>query len=366
MAILKKIALVILTLIIASPCAKADHQPSHPFTVGMILPLTGGLADFGEALRHGFELAAADYPEQFKYISLNYEDSKYDEKTSLSAFYSLEQKGGINLYHVWGVSPNAAILPVSNAKKRPVIVETSMMSAGRNRPYVVIASRTGSAASELLINAFIKKGWKHVGVIVTQIPYYTDIAEALAEFGKRSGITVETIGQVDPAEHDFKSMVLRSKNGSFDAVGPLLLGDQISTFCTQAKTLHFSKPIFGAHIHNSLDLMSQCLPFSEGALIPGVIVSKEFRDRYVARYKNDLRIDSAAGSYETAKIIGELFGNATSASLSAEEIMERFKSVDHPESTIGGFRYSESEQGGKAIRFSEKALTFKNGAIVPF
>ncbi len=360
----KLLALIIFPVFLVSlPTVTTADQ--EKFTVGLILPLSGGLADYGEALRHGFELAEADYPELFKHIELRYEDSKYEEKTALSAFYSLEQKGGVDLYHVWGVSPNAAILPISNAKKRPALSETSMRSAGKDRPYVVVASRTGYAAAQNLVNTFAAKGWKHVGLIITQIPYYTDIADALVELGKQKNIQIELYDQVAPSDHDFKSILTRTKNKDIDAIGPLLLADQILSFCNQANALHYAKPIFGAHIHNSAELMKQCLPLSEGAFFPGVIVSQDFRRRYAERFGTELRIDSAAGSYETAKIIAQLFGKTEKAKLTPEEIIARFKTVNEPNSSIGSFAYSETPEGGQAINFSEIVLSFEGGNIGP-
>jgi ABC-type branched-subunit amino acid transport system substrate-binding protein len=346
--------------------AATAENTDHKFKVGLIFPLSGGLADYGEALRRGFELAQEDLPKEFSHIELKYEDSQYDEKVALNAFNALVQKGGINLFHTWGVSPNASILPVANSKRLPVIAETSMLSAAANRPFVVRASRSGYAAAERLVEAFVKKGWQHVGIVVTQIPYYTDIADALVTLGKKQNIKVEIIGEVPPSEQEFRTALLKVKNKKFDAFGPLLLGDQLVSFCSQAKAINYSNAMFGAHIHNSIELMTKCMPFSDGVLFPGVVVAKEFRDRYMSRYHTDLRIDSAADSYETAKFIGELFGAPESYKLSAEAVVDKFKAVRKSESSVGPFEYTDKPESGKSISFHEIILTFKYGQIVPW
>ncbi len=343
----------------------AEPSANKKFVVGLILPLSGGLADFGEALRRGFELAQQDAPELFSHIELRYQDSQFDQKVALSAFNALEQQGGVNLYHVWGVSPNETVLPAANARSRPVIAETSMRSAPVNKPYVVRASRTGYDAAEKLIKVFSERKWTHVGVIVTQIPYYTDIVDALKEIGSKYGIKVEVVGEVTPTDQDFRSLLLKSKDKKFDAFGPLVFLDQLFAFCEQAKVIHFSPTIFGAHIHNSVDAMTRCSPLSEGALFPGQIIGKEFRERYIAKYKTDQRLDSAAQSYETAKIIGELFGKAESYKYTAQQILDSLKTVNHTATPVGSYHYAETPEGGKAISFDEIILTFKDGQIVP-
>ena len=88
----------------------AAESNDRKFVVGLILPLSGELADYGEALRHGFELAEEENPELFSHLELRYQDSQYDQKAALNAFGRLEQQGDVKLYHTWGVSPNETIL----------------------------------------------------------------------------------------------------------------------------------------------------------------------------------------------------------------------------------------------------------------
>jgi len=360
---LSAVAFVLFFLTSLTAAAESNDKK---FVVGLILPLSGELADYGEALRHGFEIAEEENPELFNHIELRYQDSQYDQKAALNAFGRLEQQGDVKLVHTWGVSPNETILPLANQRGRPVLAETSMRSAAVNRPFVVRAARTGYDAAERLVEGFSKKKWKHVGVIVTQIPYYTDIVDALKEFGAKAGVSVEVVAEVTPAEQDFRSIILRNKGKNFDAFGPLLLLNQILTFCEQAKAVKFTTPMFGAHIHNSLDAMKRCAPLSEGVLLPGQVVGKDFHDRYVSRYHTDLRLDSAAHSYETAKIIAQLFGNDKSYQYTTQEILDSLKTVKRAESSVGPYQYSETPEGGKAITFSEILLTYKNGQIVPF
>jgi len=360
------ILVIISILVVFTGVTAAAESNNRKFVVGLILPLSGELADYGEALRHGFELAEEENPELFSHLELRYQDSQYDQKTALSAFGRLEQQGDVKLYHTWGVSPNETILPLANQRERPVLAETSMRSAAVNRPFVVRAAITGYDAAEMLVEGFSKKKWKRVGLVVTQIPYYTDIVDALKELGAKAGIRVEVVAEVTPTEQDFRSIILKSKGKNFDAIGPLLLLNQILTFCEQANAIKFASPMFGAHIHNSLDGMKRCMPLSDGVIFPGQVVGKDFYDRYVKKYHTDLRIDAAAHSYETAKIIAELFGNDKSYQHTTREILEYLKTVKRSESSVGPYQYSETTEGGKAITFNEILLTYKNGQIVPY
>lgn len=362
-----KVFLVKLLALLFAWCGSSIAEPvPKKFVVGLILPLSGELADYGAALRHGFELAQQDAPERFKHIELRYQDSQYDQKTALNAYRFLERQGDVNLYHTWGVSPNETILPLANKAGHPVLAETSMRSAAVGRPFVVRAARTGYDAAEKLVETFVTKGWKRVGLVVVQIPYYNDIVQALQEFGAKRGVSIDVFAEVATSESDFRTIVASAKAKSFDAFGPLLLLNQLLTFCEQANAVQFTQPMFGAHIHNSVEGMTKCLPMSEGALFPGQIVDAAFRDRYFKTYGSDVRLDSAAHSYETATIIAELFGTEESHGYSAQEILRRLRSVERAQSTVGSYRYQESDKGGQVIAFNEIVLEFRGGKVVPF
>lgn len=363
-----KKVLFTISLAILSLMAMISHSEAtnKKFVVGLILPLSGGLSDYGDALRRGFELAEEEKPELFKHIELRYQDSQYDQKTALSAFNRLEQQGDVKLYHTWGVSPNEAILPIANKKGRPVIAETSMRGAVVNKPFVVRASRTGYEAAKILTDGFSKKGWRRVGLIVTQIPYYTDIISNLKNFAAKAGVDVEVVAEVTPAEDDFRSIILKNKGKNFDAFGSFLLLNQISTFCDQAKDVKFLRPMFGAHIHNSLDVMKRCMPLSDGLIFPGQVVNKDFSERYITKYHTDIRLDAAAHSYETAMIIGELFGNDSSYRYTTHEILDYLKTVKRDDSSVGAYSYSETSDGGKSITFNDILMNYTEGKLIPY
>lgn len=340
------------------------EPPAKKFVVGLILPLTGELADYGEALRHGFDLAVSESPEPFSHIELRYQDSQYDQKAALSAFNALEHQSDVNLYHTWGVSPNETILALANQRGRPVLAETSMQSAAAKRPYVVRAARTSYDAAEKMVEAAAARSYRHIGLVVTQIPYYIDFVEALREFGPKKGVTFEIVSEPAASDQDFRSVIVKSKGKSFDAFGSLLLRSQILAFCDQAKTLRFTKPMFGAHIHNDHEALQHCLPLSDGAIFPGQVVSRDFRDRYFAKFGTEARLDSAAHSYETAMIIAELFGRSESYAFTPQIILERLATVRRENSSVGPYRYTESVRGGKSISFNETVLNFKGGKVV--
>jgi ABC-type branched-subunit amino acid transport system substrate-binding protein len=84
--------IIFIVLVSFTLLTQADQYKKR-FKAGLIFPLSGAVADYGIALRNGFELEQEEKPEFFKKIEFIYQDSLYDEKSSLSAFYALEQRG---------------------------------------------------------------------------------------------------------------------------------------------------------------------------------------------------------------------------------------------------------------------------------
>lgn len=42
------------------------------------------------------------------------------------------------------------------------------------------------------------------------------------------------------------------------------------------------------------------------------------------------------------------------------------RSVERAQSTVGSYRYQESDKGGQVIAFNEIVLEFRGGKVVPF
>lgn len=145
---------------IAPDPVNSEGKPSI-FNVGVIIPLTGDLADYGVSIKRGFDLAIAQSPQRFSKIHFIFEDSRYDANTAVLALQKLKATDSIDLYYAWGVSPTEAIIPIAESSKLPLLVETTLKESVANKKYVVRAARTGEriakALAEELAGRKIKK-----------------------------------------------------------------------------------------------------------------------------------------------------------------------------------------------------------------
>jgi len=91
------------------------------FKIGVSLPLTGPLAEYGEAVRNGIDLALEDQPGLRTKVRFIYEDNSYDAKKAVGNLQKLVDVDGINLFLVWGNEPALSVAPVAEQRKVPTI-----------------------------------------------------------------------------------------------------------------------------------------------------------------------------------------------------------------------------------------------------
>jgi len=74
-------------------------EPAGSLRVGVSIPLSGPVAEYGEAVRNGITLAIKQNPKAFKSIRFIYSDNRYDPKTAVSTFVKHKTADHIQLLY---------------------------------------------------------------------------------------------------------------------------------------------------------------------------------------------------------------------------------------------------------------------------
>ena len=339
--------------------AKAEKDS---FTFGMIIPLSGALAEYGVAIRNGFELAKKENPELFTNLNFIYEDSGYDANTAISALNSLRTTKSIDLYYMWGVSPTEAMLPVSDKNGLAVIAETTVKEATIGKEYVIRAARTGERIAKSLSSEIRKRNLKHISLIVSQIPFYTDIVKHLEQDLESNGIKIVKVQEVLPTETDFKQYIATFKQKGSDAIGLFLLPSQLITFYRQLDQAKLKVETFNADLLDSSTIVKECPKTIENAFFTQVGVVEEFRNKYLKFAASDIHVGSAAQSFDIAILIGELFGRSKNK-LTSKEIIKAISEISVRVGATGKFGYSDTPDSGKELRMPVSLKMVKGGKI---
>ena len=355
---------VIVTLLTFCSIARAENNSAsiRKFTVGVIIPLTGDLAEYGSAIRNGFEMRKQERPADFSNIDFIYEDSRYDGKIAVEALQKLKSSNSVDLYYLWGVSPTEAMLPIAASQKLPVIAETTVKEATVGKPLVVRAARTGERIAHALSAELVKRNVKSLSFIVTEIPFYLDILKHLEVDLQKNGISVLRKQEVLPTQADFKSFLLDRSSRENENLGVFLLPSQLITFYRQLDQAQLSIPTFNADILDSETIVKNCPPTINGTFFTQVGTTQDFRKKYQLTFSDDIQLGSAAQSYDVASIISELFGKLD-RKLTAEEVIKMISEIPPHTGATGSFSYSETADAGKEIRMPVSMKIIRDKSI---
>lgn len=136
---------------------------SEPIKIGVIAPLTGVVADYGEEIRKGAMAGAAG-----KNVELVYEDDKCDPKEAVSAFQKLTgfQKISFLIGPACG-SPQEAIVPLLNNQKIlalvPAAASADLYQKSGNNFFNIQYSLQDE--STFIANKMYELGYKNVALI---------------------------------------------------------------------------------------------------------------------------------------------------------------------------------------------------------
>jgi branched-chain amino acid transport system substrate-binding protein len=337
-------------------------QDAVKFNVGVIIPLTGDLADYGSSIQRGFELATAEAPQRFSNVRFVFEDSKYDGNTAVTALQKLKASDDINLYYAWGVSPTEALIPITEAGKMPLLVETTLKESTTNKSYVVRAARTGERIAQALVAELVRRKLRSVTFLNTEIPFYDDILRHLEVLLPKENIKVTRVEKILPSENDLRSHVLKLSKQKNDAVGVFVLPAQFVSFFKHVDQLKLSVQTFGADIIGSASIIKDCPDTINGTFFTEVGITPGFRKLYTEKYGSDGHIGHAAQAYDIANLTSDLFGSSKQR-ISNDDIMRAIAQIPPRKGATGELRYSDTPDRGKEIRVPVAMKEIKNREI---
>ena len=317
--------------------------------VGVIIPLTGPLSQYGEATRNGIELARLENLEALGAIRFLYEDSQYDSKVAVPAFHKLRQADGASLVFVWGTGPTQALAPLAETYRMPLVAQTTESGISQGRKYVVRFSIYAEQYSIALLEYLRARGLSRFCVLKDEFAFFDQVVTGMQQHLK-PGESIEIMDSVVPQERDFRSLIAKMKGRNLDAAGIFLLSGQVGPFFSQAAALGMSKPIFGADTFDSPNEAALLRGYPAEVIYPHIFYTEKFRSSYTRRFGSDSLLSFAALAYDFALAAGQsLRGNDSGADGAA--IAEAFKAVNLPAGATGHTRYVD-EGGGAGFRFS--------------
>ena len=242
---MKKLAL----LLILSPfiCSSFSIAESPPFRIGVLLPLTGNFAYFGEQTKQGLTLALEELNASLKRkIELVYEDDECLPKMAVRGMTKLLEIDKVDL--VIGPACSTSILsvaPLVQRKNTPVVflLDTGEQVAALPDPLFSIGFSPNNLA-RLLATNMISKGFKKIATITEEEEYAILISKAFTERYKSLGGIILTALDHPTSSKDYRTTTLNALKNKPDAIF-MSSAYETGTFLKQLRTLNKTIPVFG-------------------------------------------------------------------------------------------------------------------------
>lgn len=307
------------------------------FRIGVILPLSGALSEYGVATRNGIELAKIENPTFFTDLDFIYEDSQWDAKTALSALDKLRSVDKVSLVFNWGNPTTEAVAPIAERYQLPLLAMSSDPKVTANRNFVIRSLNSGREFGHTLGSYLSKQGYKRIGIVIVANTYVEALFQGLKEI-LESTAKVEVLERYNLSDQDFRAAVTKIRANKYDAIGIFLISGQVSNFYRQLSSQGVKIPSFGADFFESKSEIQAAQGGMTGAVFSNLDVTDQFRKNYVSRFTNDSQIAFAGNGYDMALILGKLFNAQV---LTANEIMSKLKGAGSYDGVAGTFRLSE-------------------------
>lgn len=218
--------------------------------IGVSLPLTGEIAEYGVAVRNGIQLAQELLPKKLENVDFIYEDNQYEAKKSATAFNKLMNFDKVDLIFSWGELPLHSIAPIAERNKFPTMAMSFDPEPSLNKKYIMRSINYSDQYAEATLQYMRRKGFKKIAIVAAEDPFFNSLLKGLNKY-KQSDETIDVVFSFLPDISDFKTAVAKLKNSNYDIMGVYLFPGQVSNFFRQARAAGLTLPAFGTDIFES-------------------------------------------------------------------------------------------------------------------
>ena len=204
--------------------------------VGVIVPLTGALAQIGESLRDGFVLWNEQNPDaQFEFVL---EDDQFQPSKSASAAQKLISKDKVQALVTFTSGPGMAVAPIAERAKVPHFCLTvdSRLARGHYNFVHLFQSRDGARR---LLQKFQKEQITKVGIL----RFIEDAAQLSSDElklqSKEFGVDVLFEETFPAGTTDFRAVISKTSQSEAQAVMIIALPPELEILARQLKELRF-------------------------------------------------------------------------------------------------------------------------------
>jgi ABC-type branched-subunit amino acid transport system substrate-binding protein len=261
--------------------------------LGVIIPMSGPYAHFGEAGRIGLEMGLQGNLDTK--VRVIYEDSQYDAAKSVSAYTKLSDIDHVSGVIILGTPPSSAVVPIAEKNGMPIFAWTPSKKITSGKPQVVRLMSSAAEQGKTMAAEVQRRGYKKIAYFVAQNEFAQSVRDGfLASYGSPLAMSEEFM----PTEQDFRTSLTKARASKIDAIGLCLNTGQIPSFLGQLKQLGISVPIFGCQALSSKGVMAALQANKLSAWFVEGVVSEKFQEEFAKKSPDSSGIWLAAAFHD--------------------------------------------------------------------
>jgi branched-chain amino acid transport system substrate-binding protein len=325
----------LLTVMLLSVCLIAAEAQT-PIRIGISAPLSGPIAEYGNAIVNGVNLAQEEFGNKAN-IEVFFQDNQYEAKAAISAFNNLKDKK-VDVIYMWGSVPASTLADTADRTKTPMITATGYPQSVANRKFIF----NYGPGPEKYINVLLRNekiaNAKNVAIVCNDTPYTQGLREAFrSQLRPNTKIVLDET--TDHGTLDYRALALRLKKSGADTLGLMLLEPDITNFCRLMRENKFLPIVFGTDQFETRSVVTKCAPVLDSAIYANHTQTKEFTDRYIAKFGNDIQLPDASVGYAIIEILSKVLAEKKTP----EEVIAAMKEIKDFKTVKGTTSYKFSE-----------------------
>lgn len=359
----QQVLLLLIFLLIAAPCSaesEVEQAGSGKINLGVIVPLTGPLAFFGNDFVRTFNIVSEDHPGIKDVLNVLWEDSAYDSKQAVSVFNKLVSIDKADIVLSFGGPMLSALAPIAQSKKIPFFATESEKSDCRGREYCSLFRNEEDEWGRATWKALRKYGKKKIGIVKNQNQFMNTFVNAIART-KGDGESVEVLLDVSPDTVDLRSSVLTLKNKDVDALGVYFLPGSHHGFLNALKSANKRYFFFGVEEFLVKENNVGYEDIIDGALVvaPGYVDS--YKDRFESKYGYSAGFFYTPAFYDFLILLADIIGK--NPELRGIDLVKAMRFKGERSGVSGKYSVKVSDEGVHSYSFPISVYKVNKGGV---
>jgi len=328
--------------------------------IGLIAPLTGDLANYGQVFQHGVELAQRDFNQEGLSFQVYVRDTVCDPAKAASATTELANLGVSAIIGDTCSGSTLAALPIANQKKvlliSPSASSTALTTAN---DFFFRTYPTDSHQGVFVTQRMQAKGVKKLAIMYGDEAYGTGLDTVAQDNFKKLGGTVVANTVFKSTDTDFKARLQAIQAAKPDALYIVSEDETASAaIMVEAKQIGLTVPVYGSDALKDVNFITDVGAAGEGMTVVAVTPGDQaFLDKYKAAYGSEPANATGAQAYDAFMALARVIKNGATT---GDQIRQALPKVDF-QGVSGEIKF---DNYGDLAGGSYNVYTIQNGKFV--